>query len=132
MRTSEEPKQLRIVFPEEYKVVGVIVATIITTLLICDVVEPYVIYKNVFGKSPKMYYIRNYAYTGLFAGCLLVMNLVMRNTGNEITGFFVNGVISVGVSIAALGLVCAVDRGFRNEVEIALGKARRFVYQRIH
>ena len=40
------------VFPEELRVAGVIVATIITNLLICDTVEFHVVFKYAFGQKP--------------------------------------------------------------------------------
>ena len=39
---------------------GVIVATVITNLLICHLVEPYVLYKNAFDLSPNTFYLKNY------------------------------------------------------------------------
>ena len=38
---------------EDYAIVGVIVATIITNLTICHIVEPYVLHKYAFHLSPK-------------------------------------------------------------------------------
>ena len=54
------------IFPEDQKVIGVIAATIITTLTICHTVDPYVVYKHVFRMPVKEYWIRNYAYIALF------------------------------------------------------------------
>ena len=48
------------VLPEDYSVVGVIVATIITNLFICHIVEPYVLFKNAFKSSPKKFYFKKY------------------------------------------------------------------------
>lgn len=109
------------VFPEEYKVVGVIAATIITTLVICNTVEPYVIFRHVFGRSPKAFYLRHYAYTGLFACALFVMARIVHPYDSEIRGILVNGFLSVGLSIGMLCLVFLVDKGFRTEVRI-IGK----------
>ena len=110
------------IFPEEYKVVGVIVATIITTLTICNTVEPNVVFHHVFGKSPKEFYIRNYAYTGIFVGCLFIMNALMQSYDKQIKGLLVNGLISTGLSIGVLGMLSFVDKKFRAEVVLFMKK----------
>jgi O-antigen/teichoic acid export membrane protein len=104
------------VFPEDYRVVGVIVATIITNLLICDIVEPFVIFKHVFGQKPGKFYIKNYAYIGLFVVALFVMTFLTTEQTNAISSILVNGCISVVVSFGLLAIVAVVDRDFRNEV----------------
>ena len=111
------------IFPEDNRVAGVVVATIITNLLICHIVEPYVIFHNVFGHSPRRYCLRNYAYIALFAVCLCVMSCVMQDYESDINGFLVNGCLSVGISFMALGIVAAADREFRMEVKILGNKA---------
>ena len=93
-------------FPERYRVAGVIVATIITNLLICHIIDPYVVYKHVFGQSVKEYWLRNYAYMGLFAIALLM--LAYLKTDRLIS----NGMIALGIVTVVLGLVIAVDRAF--------------------
>lgn len=107
-----------IIFPDDYKVVGVIVATIITTLLICNTVEPYVVFKHVFRVSPKKFYIRNYAYTAVFVASLFLMNVLMRPYDNQIKGLLVNGFMSIGVSMVVLSLVAVFDWSFRYEVRL--------------
>lgn len=94
------------VFPEDYRVAGVIAATIITSLLICHIVDPYVVYKHVFGRSVKEYWLRNYAYIGLFVIALLLLNYL--DSGRLIA----NGMISIGISAAVLGLVVLAGRVF--------------------
>ena len=97
------------IFPENYRVVGVIVATIITTLLICDTVEPYVVFHHVFKKSPRRFYLRHYSYIGIFTACLVLLSRI-RQPG---TGIWINGMISVAVSAVAIGILMLVDREFR-------------------
>ena len=46
-------------FLDEYKVVGVVVATIIIILMISDIVEPYVLCLHVFGVPVKGFWINN-------------------------------------------------------------------------
>ena len=119
------------IFPEEYKVVGVIVATIITTLTICNTVEPYVVFKHIFSSSPKTFYIRNYSYTGLFTICLLGMTFLIREeTDSSVTGILINGLIAVGMSIVVLGLVVIVDKQFREEIQTFIQKSRELIHRR--
>lgn len=110
------------VFPEEYKVVGVIVATIITNLLICDTVEPFVVFHHVFGRSPKQFYFKNYAYIALFTVALMLMTYLTKTTSSPIAGILINGFISIGVSLVVLGMVAVVDKSFRNSI-VTMGKA---------
>ena len=94
------------IFPEEYRVAGVIAATIITSLLICHIVDPYVVYRHVFGQSVKEYWLRNYVYMGLFAAALTLISAVKTES------LLLNGLTAVGAAAAVLGTVAAVDRGF--------------------
>lgn len=114
-------------FPEEYKVVGVIVATIITNLLICDTVEPFVVFKHVFGQKPGKFYVKNYSYISLFVLALINMTLLTRKNSTALSGILVNGIISVAVSIILLGIVAVADKDFRNEVLIMGRKAMVWV-----
>ena len=104
------------IFPEEYRVVGVIVATIITNLLICDTVEPFVVFKYVFGRSPREFYFKNYTYIGLFPLALFSLTYLTKTTSSPIKGLITNGFISIGVSMVVLGLVFLVDKDFRRSM----------------
>lgn len=120
---------LVIVLPGDIRIVGVIIATIITSLFICHVVEPYVIFRHVFNSSPKSFYIRNYLYIALFTACLFLMTFIKDTVGVEsensvFTKILVYGFISVGISVIALGLVAVIDKEFRNNM-LALRKNLR-------
>ena len=94
------------IFPEEYRVAGVIAATIVTSLLICHVVDPYVVYKHVFRRPVMEYWIRNYGYIGLFAGALVVVSFLKTEN------FLLNGLMAAGVAAVVLGMVVLGDRAF--------------------
>ena len=117
------------VFPEDLRIVGVIVATIITTLLICHVVDPYVVFKHAFRMPVKEYYIRNYSYIGLFTLALILMTYLTRLDSSPVIGILQNGFISLGVSFITLGIVAILDKTFRAEVctmgRIAMEWSRR-------
>lgn len=76
-------------------VVGVILATIMTNLLICHIIEPYVLYKNAFESSPKRYFFRNYIMIFLFVISLMLLNSVMIEFSNQFLQLILNGLISV-------------------------------------
>ena len=97
---------LSIAFVQWIGVAGVIVATIITNLLICHVIEPYVLYKNAFAMSPRKYYFRNYASILLFSGAVVVLAYCKQSCASAWTGFFVNGMISVAISVIVCLIVC--------------------------
>ena len=113
---------LSIVFVKLVGVAGVIVATIITNLLICHVVEPYVLYKHAFKTTPKWYYLRNYTMMAAFGVALLIMDNAMQPFANHWTTFFVNGCISVGISAVICAIVLAGSRDLR---ELILQKLKR-------
>lgn len=131
-----------LLFPEDLRVVGVIVATIITTLSICYTVEPYIIFKHVFAQSPKSFYLRHYAYVALFTASLVGMHFLMNfmptaevlstteaasttaapttetiSTAAALMGVLLNGFSAVGLSLLVLLLLICVDKGFRREAQ---------------
>ena len=115
------------IFPEDLKVVGVIVATIITSMCICHIVDPFVVYKHVFGKSVKEYYQRNYSYIGLFVVAVFFMSFLMKQEN----GIIKNGLIAIGMSVIVLGLAAAVDKPFRKELMMMGYKIKGLIINRI-
>ncbi len=92
---------------EEFAVVGVIVATIITNLTVCHVIEPHVVYKYAFNSDAKKYYLRNYFYIVIFVCALAALHFSMVNIDNEWAEFFVNGIISLAYSLGISAiLIC--------------------------
>lgn len=94
-------------------ITGVIVATIVTNLLINDIVEPYVVFKHALQRKPIQYYIMNYSYILLFALSLFVIQSVSIESNNIITEFFVNGCVAVGISIIPCVFMVITNRDFR-------------------
>ncbi len=106
------------VFPEEYRVVGVLVATIITTLFICDIVDPYVVFVHVFGIKPWRFCLKNYCYIALFTLALLTSSRLLHPAASILSGILINGFISLGVALIVLSFVFIIDPSFRNGVLI--------------
>lgn len=107
-------------FPGDYRVAGVIAATVITTLCICHVVEPIIVFKYLFKEPPRTYMIRNYAYTALFVCCVVLMSYLIRPCSSNIEGILLNGTLSIILSVSALGLLAAADKGFRTELQMLI------------
>lgn len=93
-----------ILFVKQFGVVGVILATIGTSLLICHIVEPYVIYKFAFMESPKRFYVKNYLCIIVFALALCLTDRCMVDLENLWIELLTNGTLSVLISLA----VCIV------------------------
>ncbi len=98
---------------EELGVVGVIVATIITNLTICHIIEPHVLYKYAFKSSAKKYYIRNYTCIAIFVIVLFLLNFCMVHMENQWLELLINGSIAVGLSILSIVGAISVDKDFR-------------------
>lgn len=110
------------VFPDDIRIVGVIVATILTSLGICHIVDPYVVYKYVFRVSVKEYYFRNYCYIMLFTLALFSMGFLSRSDHIVIEGLFFKGIVSVAVSFVVLLLVSLIDKSFWRSVKLITKK----------
>jgi hypothetical protein len=93
-----------ILFVKWIGIAGVILATIATNLLICHVIEPYVLYKNAFSQSPARYYCKNYSWILLFAAALVLVNSCMVEISSRWQQLITNGFISVVISI----VICTV------------------------
>lgn len=77
---------------------GVIVATIITNLIICHIIEPYILYRNVFDFPTKKFYIKNYVMILLFFVGLMGLQFCLVRFENIWFSLLLNGFISLGVS----------------------------------
>lgn len=112
---------LSILLVKHIGVTGVIVATIITNLLICHIVEPYVLYKNAFEGSVHRYYLKNYSMILIFATALLALNTCVRTSLSGWGELLLNGLTSLAVS----AIVCAVWGLFSRRETVQLAKILR-------
>ena len=101
---------LSVVFVKWFGIAGVIGATLFTNLLICHIVEPYVLYKNAFAQSPLRYYIMNYGMLLLFACVLGVQNHLMISGISYWLQFLSNGLISLLISCPISVIVLFMHR----------------------
>lgn len=88
---------------------GVLLATIITHLLVCHLVEPFVLYKYGFGVSPRRFYLKNYGMIFLFSITLFVLDSCVQHASNLFARMIVNGFISVALSVTVCVLVIILN-----------------------
>ncbi len=110
------------VFPEQYNIVGVIVATIITNLFICHIVEPHVLYKYALKSSPKWYYDRNYGCIAIFTATMFALHFSMVSIDNQWLELLANGFISVAFSLGISAAVALMSKDFRHYMKNILHK----------
>lgn len=103
---------LSVLFVKWIGTVGVIVATVITNLTICHVVEPYVLYKYAFEQSPKHFYMRNYGMIALFCGAIVIMDVCRGDFASQWMSLLINGCISLGISSILCILVILRKKDF--------------------
>lgn len=111
-------------------VVGVIVATIFTNLLICDIIEPFVVFKHCLNTSPKRFYISNYLYIALFTATLFGMKELLVSDSNVWADLLLNGCIAVAVSIVPIGIMILTNKEFREIGKSYLAKLKRKLFAR--
>lgn len=118
------------VFPSEYNVVGVIVATIITNIFICHIVEPHVLFKYAFKSGAKEYYIRNYIYIGAFAAVLVALHFCHVDFTSRWTELVANGFIAVALAVVPCVTAALVNKNFRHFGASVLRKIKsKFVHK---
>lgn len=118
------------IFPEEYNVVGVIVATIITNLFICHVIDPLVLHRHALERSPKIYYLRNYGYIAVFCALLVALHFCHVNLSSQWLGFLANGFIAVGIAIPVCVIAALLNKDFRHYSGVALRKFKARLFRR--
>ena len=105
-------------------VVGVIVATVITNLLICHVVEPFVLYKYAFATLPKRYYLKNYVMILIFGCALLLMQVCTCHFDSQWTELLVNGCISIGISLMICLIMALCNKGTAGWIKAVMKRGK--------
>lgn len=101
---------------------GVFLGTIISTLAMPIWIEPYVLYKYVFGKSAKKYGFTFIVYTLIFIAATILCSLCVGliNVENQLVGFAVKVLVCLIVPNAVFLICCGNSENFR--FYINLGK----------
>lgn len=116
---------LSVILVNRIGVTGVIGATIITNLLICHIVEPYVLYKHALEASPLKYYLRNYAMIGLFFLGMLAVDRLTVTANTYFMEFIRNGFLSVAVSLGLCAVVLILNAKLSQTLLDALKRRKR-------
>lgn len=112
---------------EELAVLGVLVASIITNLFVCHIVEPYVLFRHAFNKPVRKQLLRNYCNTAIFAVLLVMLDLCKIRTENIWVETLANGGIAVGLSLIPIFATIMLDKNFRHFLSTYLLKVRNNV-----
>lgn len=114
----------------DFAVVGVIVATIITNMTICHIVEPHVLFKYEFHTKTKNFYIKNYSCIFIFIISLVILNFCMISFENEWLELLVNGCIAVGIALVPCVALSIFDKDFKYYLVLMLKKIKNFKIKR--
>ncbi|MDE5562402.1 MAG: hypothetical protein K2J01_02510 [Clostridiales bacterium] len=98
----------------DFAVVGVIVATIITNIFICHIVEPHVLFKYAFNSDAKVYYLKNYAYMLIFAAALVALHFCSVDLNSSVANLFANGFIAVALAVPICIAAAFINKDFRH------------------
>lgn len=104
------------VFPKEYAVVGVIIATILTNLFICHLIEPFVLLKYGFRKTVVKYWIKNYLFIIWFVLSILIFDKIKISANNQIKEIVVNGALATMIAIFGIIFIFIFDKHFNKYV----------------
>lgn len=88
-----------------FGIAGVIIATIITNLLICHIVEPFVLFKHGIFETDKSYYFINYFFMSLFAAIVISLSFIELSLSNVWVDLIVKGFVSIFISLICFALV---------------------------
>lgn len=108
---------LSIIFVKVWGISGVIIATILTNIFICHIVEPYVLYKHALKKSPKKYYLKNYSFIlTIIIFIYLYEKINIFSINNIYYQFLVNGLIAVGIALIPCIMIYIFDKKTRTVI----------------
>lgn len=94
---------LSIIFVKLFGISGVLISTIITNLLICNTVEPHVLYKYGFEKKATKFYFSNYLLIAVFVGLLFALHYSLQiDLQNDIFNFLLSGLFATIFSLPSL------------------------------
>ncbi len=117
-------------FGEEMGLAGVIAATVFTSLTICHIVEPYVLYRHALHASPKFFYLKNYCLIALFIGVLFAFDRCMQDMENLLVSLLANGALSLLFSLVPIVIYLLFDKQTSRYLKNAAGLLWRRLLRR--
>lgn len=115
---------LSVLLVQSIGIVGVIAATVFTNIVICHVIEPYVLYKKAFETSVGKYYLRNYGMILLFGIGLVLYEGLDQSVIGHWQSLLINGTISIGISILLCGVALCANKEIRTDIKQIMKKAQ--------
>lgn len=107
---------LSLIFVQFLGLIGVLLATIITRLLVLYIIEPFVVFKYGFEQKPFRFYIVQYITTGILIISFFIINLIKIDYESNFISLIVNGLISVGLSIGIIVVTYLIFKPFRKSL----------------
>lgn len=107
--------------------VGVIVATILTNIFICHIVEPFILYKYGFKEKPTKYYVLNYSFIAIFLIAIIALHFSLQNTGDVWLNIVENGFIAVAIACVPLVVFVFANKNFRESVFMLFRKIKNIL-----
>ncbi|MFI3252359.1 MAG: hypothetical protein R3Y60_04370 [bacterium] len=104
---------LSLILVQYFGVIGVLISTIFTSLIICHIVEPYMLYKYGFLLSPKKYFIRNYLFIATFIINVVIFYFVKIELSNIYLTLLLNGILSVFMSSVTMLIILLIDKDMK-------------------
>src|SRR5690606_8724501 len=96
---------ISIIFVQFWGVSGVLISTILTNLFICDIVEPWVLYKYAFNKKPFKFYLTNYLFIVYFILIVIGFESIPIYFSRPLYSLLTKGSLSVLISIMSLSIL---------------------------
>jgi O-antigen/teichoic acid export membrane protein len=99
-----------------YGLAGIFFATSIARFFTTGIVDPVLVYRNGFDKSPLIYYVRYFSFAGLFIGLYFLMKFIISFISiGGLSGFIIEvGVVSLLFNV----IMAAIFWKFKDFVEI--------------
>ena len=104
----------------ENKIVGILLATIVTNLFVCHLVEPHIIYKYAFQMAEKKFLLQNYILIGIFILVLKGFDRVRFITNNIWKSIIFNGLISVIISCLIIVTLLFFNKDIKNKIKLLM------------
>lgn len=105
---------LSVIFALKWGIVGILIATIISKLIITYLYEPLILYRDTFNKSPRKFYFAHYSNFLIFVIVSLIYSLLpIPKMNNIYVNILINGTISVMLSLATFVVIYIIYKPFR-------------------
>lgn len=107
---------LSLLLGKVYGLAGIFFATSIARLLTTGIVDPILVYRNGFEKSPLIYFVKYFSFAGLFIGLYFLMKFVISFISiGGLSGFIIEVVV---VSLLFNSIMAAIFWKYQDFVEI--------------